>query len=73
MPHSPYRQTFHQPHADGDVDLYKQDLFQHRIGEEQGERDKERSQELLDIGDALVEQCEFLDTKLRIKVRIEPF
>ena len=69
MPHSPYHTTVCQPVTDGDIDEYKQELTRHRIELEQGETDKYRPEALLEIGGAFVEYCEFLETKLNIKVR----
>ena len=68
MPHSPYRKTVYPPIQD--VDEYRRELIQHRANWECGERDKYLADSLLEIGETLVEHCEFLETKLVIKVRI---
>ncbi len=68
MPHSPYRKIIYPPI--GDVDEYRRELIVHRAGEDDGERDKDRAATLLDLGDTLVEHCDFLEEKLDIKVGI---
>ena len=70
MPHSPYRKTVYEPIRN--IDEYRNDLSRHRASWEDGERDKYRDEMLLDIGDSLMEQCDFLEGKLGIKVRICP-
>ena len=69
MPYSPYHTTVHQPVTDRDIDEYKQELIRHRTELEQGETDKYTTEALLDIGEAFVEYCEFLEKKLNINVR----
>lgn len=68
MPHSPYQTTVYAPI--NNLDSYRSDLNDHRNSLEDGERDKDRDELLLDIGEKLLEHCEFLEEKLRIKVRI---
>ena len=68
MPHSPYHKTVYpQVH---DVDSFRRELILHRESYENGERDKERDEQLLDIGEVLVEHCDFLEQKLLDKVHI---
>ncbi len=68
MPHSPYRKTVYPPIQN--VDEYRRELAEHRASWEDDERDKCRDEMLLKIGEILVEHCEFLETKLDIKVLI---
>lgn len=65
MPQSPFRKTLYPPIQD--LDEFKTDLSKHRWELCQGQ-DVDR-EELLDVGDILFEHCEFLDKKLRTKVR----
>lgn len=67
MPQSPYRQTVYPPIQD--VDQYRRELILHRASWEDGARDKDLVDSLLDTGERLGEHCEFLETKLDIKVR----
>lgn len=71
MPHSPYQTTVYAPI--NNLDSYSRDLSHHRNSLEDGEHDKYRDQLLLDIGEKLLEHCEFLEEKLEIKVRIIPY
>lgn len=68
MPHSPYRKTIYPPISN--LDEFRQGLAHHRVSWESGERDKQRDELLLDIGEVLVEHCDFLEEKLAIKVII---
>ncbi|KAL9043547.1 MAG: hypothetical protein Q9214_003269 [Letrouitia sp. 1 TL-2023] len=68
MPHSPYRKTIYPPISD--LDEYKRGITQHRVSLESGERNKYWDEELLDIGELLVEHCDFLNRKLDVKVII---
>lgn len=68
MPHSPYSQIVYPPIRD--LDEFRRDLNGHRVSWENDERDKERDELLLDIGESLIEHCDFLEEKLKIKVRI---
>ena len=68
MPHSPYRTTVYPPIKD--LDGFRRDLNQHRADEENGESNKWARGELLEIGETLLEHCDFLEAKLDIKVRI---
>lgn len=47
--------------------------MRHRVSLENGESDFERDEYLLDIGEALLNQCKFLETKLSLEVRIYLF
>jgi len=68
MPHSPYRITISAPIKD--LDFYRQELRQSRARWECDAEDRyEMIEPLLDNGDTLIEQCEFLETKLDFKVR----
>ncbi|KAL9104702.1 MAG: hypothetical protein Q9163_000380 [Psora crenata] len=68
MPHSPFSQTVYP--AVSDVDKLKRELIVHRSQcEGGGDRDDYLAEKLLDIGEDLAEQCEFLETKLEVKVR----
>lgn len=66
MPHSPYEKTFDPPLSD--IHDWKKSLDRHRVEMENDERNKWRDDELLEIGDDLFEQCDFLENKLAIKV-----
>ena len=68
MPHSPYRETIYEPIKN--LGEYRGELNQHRVSYENGDDNDERESALLEIGDLLMEQCGFLDTKLNIKVHI---
>lgn len=70
MPHSPYTDTVYPPIDD--LDEYRRELRQSRSRYEEGlgEKDTYSVDALLDDGDNLLEHCDFLDTKLNIKVRI---
>ncbi|KAL8930438.1 MAG: hypothetical protein Q9208_000622 [Pyrenodesmia sp. 3 TL-2023] len=65
MPHSPLQKTVHAPI--NNLEYYKDELARHRCGINDGERDKDREEELLDIGQDLFDQCEFLEDKLYSK------
>jgi len=67
MPHSPYRTTVHPPI--NDLGYCRQTLTRQRLSYDDGQRDKEAEATLLGVGDDLLEHCEFLETKLDIKVR----
>ncbi len=68
MVHSPYRKTVYPPIQD--LGEYRRELCQQRSRWEEGERDKYAEEALLGLGEALVDHCNFLDTKLDIKVCI---
>lgn len=66
MPHSPHQKTIHAPIDNlGD---YTSALARHRAEIEDDVRDKYRDETLLAISEELLEHCEFLEEKLRIKV-----
>ncbi|KAL9131430.1 MAG: hypothetical protein Q9217_000644 [Psora testacea] len=67
MPHSPYRTTIYPPIQD--LDEYRRDINKHRAQFENGEADRYAVEELLDLGEPLLEHCDFLETKLEIKKR----
>lgn len=62
MPQSPYHTTVYPPTHD--VVEYKRALVRHRASWEDGEREKERDELLLDIGEALAEHCDLLEKSL---------
>ena len=68
MPHSPYTRTVYPPLQD--VDDLRQELNVHRVSWECGDEDKRLVEPLLEVGDDLIEHCDFLEAKLDIKVRI---
>ena len=68
MPHSPYTQTVQPPIAD--LESYARDLKRYRVQYDEDSTDKYAAGELLEIGEGLYEQCQFLDVKLDIKVSI---
>ena len=70
MPHSPYRKTVYPPIRD--LGEYERDLREHRSSYENEERDKFAEFALLEIGENLLAHCDFLDTKLGIKVTCRP-
>ena len=70
IPQSQYRKTVYPPIQD--VDEERRELILHRARWEDGERDKDLVNSLLDIGEWLGEHCEFLETKLNIKIRTLP-
>ncbi|KAL9607635.1 MAG: hypothetical protein Q9167_007469 [Letrouitia subvulpina] len=67
MPHSPFSETVYAPILD--VDEYRRELAQHRASWENDESNEHRDQTLLDIGELLVEHCDFLEAMLNIKRR----
>ncbi|KAI9677486.1 MAG: hypothetical protein M1817_006440 [Caeruleum heppii] len=67
MPHSPYRKTVHAPLQD--LSQHRHDLIQNRVRFEDGENDKFAEEVLLEIGEDLIQQCDFLADKLEIKRR----
>lgn len=64
MPHSPYTQTVYPPISD--LSQYRQVISFYRADYERGTRNPD-ALAVLDIGDKLVGQCNFLDEKLTIK------
>jgi hypothetical protein len=66
MPHSPYHTSVYPPLDD--LEEYRDILRRARSRIEEGESYSEAT--LLDIGDNLLKYCDFLDTKLDIKIRI---
>ncbi|KAL8831873.1 MAG: hypothetical protein Q9191_000625 [Dirinaria sp. TL-2023a] len=67
MPHSPYNTTVYPPIRNfGDT---KRDFGIHRGAFDNGDENEYREGELLDIGEALLDQCDFLEKKLNIKKR----
>jgi hypothetical protein len=68
MPHSPYRRVVYPPIDD--LDEYRHILRQSRSQFEEGEKDMDAQESLLETGDNLLEHCDFLDEKLDIKGRI---
>lgn len=66
MPHSPYRKTVYPPIQD--LREYRRKLAHHRASWEQDDDCQEEI--LLNIGELLVEHCDFVETKLDIKVPI---
>lgn len=67
MPQSPYRTTVYP--SLNDLGYCRETLARQRLSYEDGERDKEAKVTLLDVGENLLEHCEFLEAKLDIKVR----
>ncbi|KAL9059065.1 MAG: hypothetical protein Q9206_001663 [Seirophora lacunosa] len=67
MPHSPYQTTVHA--AIDDLESYRSALHRIQTSMDDDERDKYRDQELMDLAEPLLEQCEFLEAKLGIKKR----
>jgi hypothetical protein len=68
MPHSPYHDVVYPPIHD--LEDYRRDLRQLRSGYERSERNEDTEYLLLECGDSLLEHCDFLNTKLEIKVRV---
>lgn len=69
MPQSPYRTTVYPPIQD--VSEFRRDLQRHRVSWDNGDSGSWGGEEsLLDIGETLVEHCDFLEEKLHVKVRI---
>jgi len=66
MSYSPIQQTLHPVYQD--LDVPRQDLRYYRATSDENET--VNSVELLDLGDSLLKQCGFLDTKLNKKVRV---
>ena len=66
MPNSPYTKTVFPPIQD--LGGFEQDLARHRIQFDDGENNKYAQEELLALGEPLLEHCYFLDEKLNHKV-----
>ena len=62
MPHSPYQKTVYQPLCD--IDSWTEGLADHRARTDEYERDEY----LFELGDNLLNQWDFLENKLAIKV-----
>lgn len=69
-PHSPYQKTFYQPLSDRVMDSYREYIEECQRTIDNGERDKEMPQMLVDQGGWLIKQCDFLEEKLMTTVRI---
>ena len=67
-PHSPYTKAIFPPI--GDLKSYKQALNHFRADFENQIRNKGAEEDLIGIGEDLLEHCEFLDEKLTVKVRV---
>lgn len=72
MPHSPYIQPVHPPIIDSDLVTFKHDLQRTRWERDDNMNDKFTVDTLLNIGELVMEQCEFLEAKLTIKVCKHP-
>lgn len=68
MPHSPYIQPVHPPIIDSDLATFRHDLQRTRWERDDGIDNKFAVEKLLNIGELVMEQCEFLEAKLMIKV-----
>lgn len=66
MPQSPYRTTVYPPIEH--LDSFREILTRQRLSYDDDERDKEAEITLLDVGDDLLAHCDFLETKLNLKV-----
>ncbi|KAL8789938.1 MAG: hypothetical protein Q9195_006599 [Heterodermia aff. obscurata] len=67
MPHSPYQTTVYAPIQD--LEPFRQNFAREHIRQDNGERDKDAEEMLLQDGESLLEHCDFLETKLDIKKR----
>lgn len=68
MPHSPYIQQVDPPISDNDIVTFRHDLQRIRWERDDGIDDKFAIDTTLHSGELLLEQCEFLEAKLTIKV-----
>jgi hypothetical protein len=69
MPHSPYHNVVYAPI--NDLEGYRRDLRHARSHFEEGsEWRQDPEEELLGAAECLLDHCDFLETKLDIKVRI---
>ena len=68
MPHSPYIRQVHPPISDNDLETFRHDLQRIRWERDDGIDDKFAVDTALNIGEPLLEHCEFLEAKLTIKV-----
>lgn len=68
MPHSPYTKQVHPPISDNELETFSDSLQRIRYEQEQGRYDEYAVDTPLNIGEALIEHCEFLEAKLKIKV-----
>ena len=50
------------------MEAYRRGFIEQRARCDNGERNEHAEQELLDDGEALIEQCDFLEGKLDVKV-----
>lgn len=68
MPHSPYVKQVYPPISDGDLATVRGDLHRIRWKHNDGIDDIYAVDMALNNGELLLEQCEFLEAKLTIKV-----
>ncbi|KAL8643813.1 MAG: hypothetical protein Q9210_007543, partial [Variospora velana] len=66
MPHSPYQTTVYAPIRD--LESYRRSLNRYRAAFDDDEDNDYRGDEILDLAEPLLEQVDFLEEKLNIKV-----
>ena len=66
MPHSPYQRAVYP--VINDLEEYGKFLARRRVNFENGTLDGEKKRRLLKVADTLLQQCEFLEEKLKRKV-----
>ncbi|KAI9677487.1 MAG: hypothetical protein M1817_006441 [Caeruleum heppii] len=67
MPQSPYLKMVHPPISD--LGEWKRALVKHRVGYDNEEENDYAEETLLEIGEVVMAQCEFLEDKLEVKER----
>ena len=68
MPQSPYQITIHPPVQS--LGQYREVLARSRVSYEDGTLDRDAEGDLLEAGESLLGHCEFLESKLDVKVRL---